>query len=304
MKIEPGRIVVNADDFGYSSDVNQAILTCFSQGLISSTTIMANMPGFDEACQLAVSNRLAHRIGVHLNLTEGQPLLPELRSNSALCDASGRFRRFRSRWLSVSDRLMIAAEVAAQIQRCRDAGLPLTHADSHQHVHNEAMVLQAIQPVLKRSGIRYLRISRNMDSLPMVSPKSIAKSCFNSWIAMNGLRGTDYFGTVENFEHFRSANRLAGASFEILTHPSLDQHGVLIDHLDHLSLADRLARVFQNLRLSGFSDHVDCKPCILCAVKTDAFTGNRSHVPSPSRSGEKVGRRPGLTGLSSNEAEE
>ena len=156
---------------------------------------------------------------------------------------------------------MIAAEVGAQIRRCRDAGLPLSHADSHQHVHNEPMVYLAIRPVLKHFGIRHLRISRNMDSLPFVSTKRIAKSCFNRWIAFHGLRGTDYFGTIENFDHFRSADRLANASIEILTHPSFDLEGTLIDHLDQMPLADRLARVFQDLRLSGFSDRAICRRC-------------------------------------------
>ena len=144
------------------------------------------------------------------------------------------------------------AEVGAQIQRCRAAGLPLTHADSHQHVHNEPMVFRAIQPVLKHLGIRHLRISRNMDSLPVVSPKYVAKLCFNRWVAFHGLPGTDFFGTVENFEHFRSTDRLAGASIEILTHPSFDQYGTLIDHLDNLPLEDRLSRAFCDLRLASY----------------------------------------------------
>jgi len=252
MSVPLRTIIVNADDFGQSSIVNRAIVACFDRGLISSATIMANMPGFDEACGMAISSQLTDRIGVHLNLTDGLPLLPELRGNPALCDASGRFRRFRSRLLSKSDRDMIAAEVGAQIQRCRDAGLPLTHADSHQHVHNEPMVFLAIQPVLKQLGIQHLRISRNMDSLPIASTKRIAKSCFNRWIALHGLRGTDYFGTVENFEHFRSSDRLATASVEILTHPSLDQAGNLIDHLDDLPLADRLSAAFGDYGLSSY----------------------------------------------------
>ena len=183
MTLRPGTVIVNADDFGHSTAVNRAIVACFGSQLISSATIMANMPGFDEACELAHCNQLTGRIGIHLNLTEGQPLLSALRDNPTLCDTMGHFRRTRPRVLSQAIRAQIAAEVAAQIARCRDAGLPLTHADSHQHVHNEPMVLLAIQPILKNSGIRYLRISRNMDSLPPVSAKSIAKSCFNQAIA-------------------------------------------------------------------------------------------------------------------------
>ena len=252
MSVPPSLVIVNADDFGQSAVVNRAIMACFRQGLISSTTIMANMPGFDEAVELAIDSRLQHNVGVHLNLTDGEPLLSALRSNPSLCDEAGRFRRFRKRLLSTSDCKMIAAEVSAQIRKCRAAGLPLTHADSHQHVHNEPMVFRAIQPVLKDSGIQHLRISRNMDLLPRMSPKRIAKSCFNRWLKLHGLRGTDYFGTVENFVNFRSTQQVAGASFEIMTHPSFDESGQLIDHTDHLPLADRLATAFRGLRPGGY----------------------------------------------------
>lgn len=252
MNSAPKLLIVNADDFGQSSTVNRAILSCFRQGLISSTTIMANMPGFDEAIDMTLSNGLQSNVGVHLNLTDGEPLLPAVRSNASLCDESGRFRRFRKRLLSALDRQLISSEISAQIQKCRDAGLPLTHADSHQHVHNEPAVFQAIQPVLKDFGIQHLRISRNMDVLPQISPKRIAKACFNHWLTLRGLRGTDYFGTVENFVNFRCAERVAGASFEIMTHPSFDDAGQLIDHTDNLPLAERLADAFRGLQLSGY----------------------------------------------------
>ena len=100
-----------------------------------------------------------------------------------------------------------------------------------------------------------------MDSLPVVSPKRIAKSCFNRWIALSGLCGTDYFGTVENFEHFRTNGRLATASIEIMTHPSFDQQGTLIDHIDNLPLADRLTCAFRDLRLSGYSERAAYNTC-------------------------------------------
>lgn len=58
MRNPSGMIIVNADDFGCSKVINQAIMTCLDRGLISSTTIMANMPGFHEACELANSRAL------------------------------------------------------------------------------------------------------------------------------------------------------------------------------------------------------------------------------------------------------
>ncbi len=276
MTTQPGIIIVNADDFGMSSQVNRAIVTCFEKGLISSTTLMANMPGFEEACELAIQHRLTDRIGIHLNLTEGMPLVPELRRNAALCDRAGEFRRFRSRHLSTTDRTQIAAEFAAQIERCRQAGLQLTHADAHQHVHTEPMVFLALRPVLKQFGIRYLRISRNMDSLPALSAKRLAKTCFNRCIAACGLRRTDYFGTVANFEDFRKAGRLNKSSFEILTHPSLDQHGTVIDHLDNEPLVDRLENVFRDLPLVSYSGST---PLASSSSHSSSSGQSTAHVP-------------------------
>ena len=74
-------IVRNADDFGKSTEINNAILTCFKDGLIDRTTIMVNMPGADEAAELAREEGFFDKVGLHLNLTEGEPLTDEIKQN-------------------------------------------------------------------------------------------------------------------------------------------------------------------------------------------------------------------------------
>jgi len=85
-------IVVNADDFGASRQTNEAILQAFEKGLISSATIMANMPAFEEACQLVHQHHLQRRIGLHLNLTSGKPLTAGIADYPRFCDAGGCWR--------------------------------------------------------------------------------------------------------------------------------------------------------------------------------------------------------------------
>ncbi len=68
------RLIVNADDFGYSHDVNMAIVEAFEKGYITNTTIMVNMPGFDEAVELSKKYGFFDKVGLHLNLFEGVPL--------------------------------------------------------------------------------------------------------------------------------------------------------------------------------------------------------------------------------------
>ena len=63
----PAKIIINADDFGLNSAVNEAVLASAESGILSSATVMANMPGFFEATRGALSYpRLG--VGVHLNL--------------------------------------------------------------------------------------------------------------------------------------------------------------------------------------------------------------------------------------------
>lgn len=245
-------VVVNADDFGMSSSINQAVVHCFQAGLISSATIMANMPGFEEACDLADRNQLHDRIGVHLNLTEGRPLTQPIRENGRLCDAAGEFRRVRPSLLTSMDRQQIDQELTAQITRCRQSGLPLTHADSHQHVHTEPMVFAAVVGVLKKQGIRRLRLSRNMFGGAVSKKKRLLKSCFNAAIGLAGLRGTQHFGTVDEFDQYRKQNQLAADTFEILTHPAMREDGVILDHLDGLPLLDRLTNAFTGMQLISY----------------------------------------------------
>ncbi|MEI3421302.1 MAG: ChbG/HpnK family deacetylase [Butyricimonas faecihominis] len=68
-------VIVNADDVGMNHNVNLAIDYCFKKNIISSTTIMANMPGFDEAVKLACIGKYDKYVGMHFNLVEGVPLL-------------------------------------------------------------------------------------------------------------------------------------------------------------------------------------------------------------------------------------
>jgi predicted glycoside hydrolase/deacetylase ChbG (UPF0249 family) len=255
MTAAAGTVIVNADDFGMSSAVNHAIVYCFQRGLISSTTMLVNLEGFEEACELAREQGLADRIGIHINLTEGRPLVPELSDNPSLCDAAGHFRRQRALVLRPHDQRQIAAEIAAQIDRCRSRGLSLTHADSHQHVHNEPWLFPVFRRALKRAGIPFLRISRTMsDGGNWSVLKTCGKAAFNGLVQLSGLRCTQQFVSVGTFERMRVGGHWQKSSWEIITHPAFDNHGVLVDHVEGQLLEVRLTRVFNGIRLVSFAE--------------------------------------------------
>ena len=74
-------LLVNADDFGKSAEINRAVAEAFERGYITHTTLMANMPAAEEAVDLARQKGFAERVGLHLNLTEGLPLSLPIRGN-------------------------------------------------------------------------------------------------------------------------------------------------------------------------------------------------------------------------------
>ena len=77
---------------GMSAEINRAIVEAFHKGVISSATLITNMPGFEEACELAHRHRLLGKIGLHLKLTSGYPLSAAIRRCPRLCDDTGMFR--------------------------------------------------------------------------------------------------------------------------------------------------------------------------------------------------------------------
>ncbi|MHB0871529.1 MAG: carbohydrate deacetylase [Chloroflexota bacterium] len=146
-------LIVNADDFGISEGVNRGIVEAHLHGILTSTTVMANMPAFDHAVELK------HRhptlaVGVHLNLTAGKPILPPS-SVPDLVDGEGHFLRGDRFLLRLSlgriDLRQVEAELSAQLERALGAALSPDHLDSHHHVHAHPL----LQPMALRIALRH-----------------------------------------------------------------------------------------------------------------------------------------------------
>ncbi|MEW6724067.1 MAG: ChbG/HpnK family deacetylase [Bacillota bacterium] len=148
-------LIINADDFGLLSPVNQAIIDTYRAGSITSTTLMVNMPAAEEAVALARETP-GLAVGLHLNLTCGGPVSdPE--SIPTLVDAQGRFLsrgELLKRCLTGRvRRAEVRREVQAQFARFAAFGLPMSHVDSHQHVHMIPLVFDEVVQITEKLGL-------------------------------------------------------------------------------------------------------------------------------------------------------
>jgi len=131
-------VIIHSDDGGMYPSVNQATIDAMEKGIVSSCSIMAACPAFEEFAQYARfhPNR---DFGVHLDLTcekddhRWGPILGSKRVPS-LADGEGSFWRTTEEVAQHAKIDEVEAELRAQIQRCRDAGIALSHLDHHMFV--------------------------------------------------------------------------------------------------------------------------------------------------------------------------
>nr|WP_207744811.1 carbohydrate deacetylase [Clostridium butyricum] len=127
-------MIINADDFGYSKAVNLGIMESHINGVLTSTTLMANMPGVDHAVSL-LKDMPNLCVGAHLTLTCGKPMLGE--KVSTLIKENGYFFKLEDMENKVvqMDTSEIYEEWKTQIRYLLKKGVNLSHIDSHHHVH-------------------------------------------------------------------------------------------------------------------------------------------------------------------------
>lgn len=161
-------LIVNADDLCWTEGVNRGIVEAFRNGIVTSTSLLANGAAFAGGVAAA---RSAHGlgVGVHLNLSDGAPIADPGTVTSLLNDegffAGGPesllLRRAR-RGLPLNE---VEAEWDAQIQKVRDAGIAPSHLDGHKHVHMLPGFFEIALRLAKRHAIGAIRVSLEASSL-------------------------------------------------------------------------------------------------------------------------------------------
>ena len=156
------RLIINADDYGLSRGITDGILLTHQKGILTSTSLMVNQPATDYAISRAAEVPELG-IGIHLNLTQGMPVLPNdqvrtLVDNDGYFYSCGRLANKLLR-LQVSAQ-EIEAEFRAQIQLMKSNGMMPTHADSHHRIHMYPSAARAFHNAIVSEGIRRARAPR------------------------------------------------------------------------------------------------------------------------------------------------
>jgi chitin disaccharide deacetylase len=159
-------LILNADDFGLTKGVNEAIVRAHRDGILTSATLMANMPAFEDAVERARENP-SLGIGVHLVLLGGRPITrPE--EVASLVDENGEFPRSLATFVAkVTSGLIrqehIETELRSQIEKVRASGIEPSHVDTHKHTHAHPKVMESVARVAREC--RVMRVRKPFEDL-------------------------------------------------------------------------------------------------------------------------------------------
>ena len=153
-------LILNADDFGMTRGVNEGIIRAHREGILTSTTLMANGPAFDDAVQLSATNPKLG-VGCHLVLVGGK-CVARREDVASLADGDGNLPESLPKFVAKLSSGMIPAkeieqELRAQIEKIQAAGISPTHLDTHKHTHAHPRVMESLARIAKEFGFRRVR---------------------------------------------------------------------------------------------------------------------------------------------------
>lgn len=215
-------IIVNADDLGASEAVNHATFELMQFNVVTSATIIANAPAFEEAVRLA-RHFPGCSFGAHLNLTVFRPLSASKHLEPILDERGDLSERLFNVGASASLLRALEEELILQVERIHAAGVTISHFDSHQHVHMTPRLFPVLKALQRRFGIRKVRCPVNL--LPL-GRRAGALGTMKKKVYNLGLRGLYHTRSPQVFGEFRDfhARLVAGCLdpfkvMELMVHP-------------------------------------------------------------------------------------
>jgi chitin disaccharide deacetylase len=215
-------LIVNADDFGFTRDVNEGIVEAHTNGIVTATTLMANGDAFDDAVRLAGENPSLD-VGCHLVLVQGRSVADPSRELPATIGELTRILLRR--------KLSVYEELRAQVLKIVRAGIRPTHLDTHKHTHLLPPVLQATARIAHEFGIPWVRrpfdfgidAGARMTKSAVALGMRVARPGFAR--ALGELKTTDHFagfqitGTLQQANLIETLERLPQGLTEFMCHP-------------------------------------------------------------------------------------
>ncbi|HXB59213.1 MAG TPA: hopanoid biosynthesis-associated protein HpnK [Candidatus Acidoferrales bacterium] len=158
------RLIVNADDFGLSHSVNEAVIRAHREGILTSASLMVNEAGFAEAVKLAKENPKLG-VGLHVSLLHGHSALPPEKI-PGLVNARREFSNSpvgagMKYFFDDGLREPLQAEIRAQFEKFRSTGLPLDHVNGHLHLHLHPVIFKILMDEVGTFGIHHMRLTRD-----------------------------------------------------------------------------------------------------------------------------------------------
>lgn len=218
-------LIINADDLGYSAGVNRAIADLYLAGAISSASLIVNLPWSENGA--AIARRWPGlSVGVHLNLSKGEPLLPQDQVPS-LVDEAGSFwdtaALYRRALTGQINWYEAAAELEAQVRWAIDRGLHLDNLDSHVHFQ----ILPAARRLITDLGQRYhVQAWRTPRVLSTLTPHFTWTDLLNRRVAAGPLLAPHYLLSLHQWgnrlledQRLRAVLARPGVVTELVVHP-------------------------------------------------------------------------------------
>lgn len=246
-------VIVNADDVGISREANEATFELLASGLVTSVTLLANSPCVEEAAKKLIELPECST-GIHLNLTEFEPLSSSRRLEPLL-DENGHLYRPRILEARPDAALKSAVyeELSAQVERVLSLGIPLSHFDSHHHIHNIPWVFPIIKRLQRKFEIRKVRIAHNIFSSEQKIRQilRLKKGAYN-FLLRNYFRTRTTTGMtdISTFISRSQQNNIRHKSVEILVHPG----NLTLAHEAIMLKKEWGQRLPDNVRLISYND--------------------------------------------------
>ena len=230
-------VIVNADDFGFSAGITEGILRAHREGIVTSTTITANMPYAIHAVE-RLRDAPGLGVGVHLNVAQG-PVLSKKGAPLAGKDGIMRWTPLRLIQAYLLYPQLLAAiegECEAQIRWTLDHGIRPTHLDSHRHLHAFSPIFMRVVKLAKRYDIPFIRWPYEALSGSGWPAAGLGVRCLGWWMnrfcdlneqivesvrATSGTWGIIHTGKIDADWLARAAQRVPAGITEIMTHPGL-----------------------------------------------------------------------------------